>query len=71
MIQHVSTPTHRKGHILDLIITRNDEKFIQDLRVLDDVYSDHSVVVCKSNCPKPPPSKVLVNYRANSNLQIY
>ena len=68
MIQHVSTPTHRKGHILDLIITRNDETFIQDLRVLDDVYSDHSVVVCKLNCPKPPPSKVLVNYRANSNL---
>ena len=68
MIQHVSTPTHRKGHILDLIITRNDETFIQDVRVLDDVYSDHSVVVCKLNCPKPPPSKVLVNYRANSDL---
>ena len=32
-------------------------------------YSDHSVVVCKLNCLiKPPPSKVLVNYRANSNL---
>ena len=116
MIQHVSTPTQRKGHILDLIITRNDETFIQDVRVqapvvqtsdsaihrinhypadsvihfrntypldsdlsgasaiqrlnnrgLDEVYSDHSVVVCKLNCPKPPPSRVLVNYRANSN----
>ena len=65
-IKHVSTSTHRKGHILDLIITRNDETFIQDVRVLDDVYSDY--VVCKLNCPKPPPSKVLVNYRANSNL---
>ena len=31
-------------------------------------YSDHSVVVCKLNCLKPPPSKVLVNYRTNSNL---
>ena len=31
-------------------------------------YSDHSVVVCKLSCLKPPPSKVLVNYRANSNL---
>ena len=58
-----------KGHILDLKITRNDETFIQDVRVLDHVYSDHTVV-CKSFffCPKLPPSKVLVNYRANSNL---
>ena len=31
-------------------------------------YSDHSVVVCKLNCLKPTPSKVLVNYRAKSNL---
>ena len=31
-------------------------------------YSDHSVVVCKLNCLKPPPSKVLVNYRTNSSL---
>ena len=31
-------------------------------------YSDHSVVVCKLNCLKPPPSKVLVNYRTNCNL---
>ena len=27
-------------------------------------YTDHSVVVCKLNCLKPPPSKVLVNYQA-------
>ena len=45
-------------------LKRNDETFIHDVRVLDDVYSDHSVVVC----PKLPPSKVLVKYRANSNF---
>ena len=36
-----------KGHILDLIITRNDETFIQDVRVLDHVYSDH--MLCASH----------------------
>ncbi|KAF1380247.1 hypothetical protein PFLUV_G00184850 [Perca fluviatilis] len=40
--QHVQEPTHRAGHFLDLVITRNVEIF--DLFVLDNGISDHYTV---------------------------
>jgi len=41
-IQHVTEPTHNAGHILDLVITRNDTE-ISDLRV-GAMLSDHAVI---------------------------
>ena len=58
LIQHVKSPTHRHGHTLDLIITRKEEDMIADVQVLADVYSDHRVICCKINHPKPPPAKI-------------
>lgn len=46
LVQHVSGPAHRRGHTLDLIITRKDESLIQEVQVLNDIYSDHRVVTC-------------------------
>ncbi|TDH03587.1 hypothetical protein EPR50_G00165060 [Perca flavescens] len=40
--QHVQEPTHRAGHFLDLVITRNVEIF--DLFVLENGISDHYTV---------------------------
>ncbi|XP_051275853.1 uncharacterized protein LOC127374500 [Dicentrarchus labrax] len=40
--QHVREPTHRAGHTLDLVLTRNVE--ISDLVVRDDGISDHYTV---------------------------
>lgn len=42
LVQHVKVPTHEKGHILDLVITRNAE--ISHLFVRDDGVSDHFTV---------------------------
>ena len=33
--QHVQTPTHKAGHILDLVITRSSEEIISDVTVYD------------------------------------
>ncbi|XP_071395949.1 uncharacterized protein [Centroberyx affinis] len=41
--QHVNVPTHRAGHTLDLVITRNVE--ISRLSVRDDGISDHYTVI--------------------------
>ncbi|XP_056144146.1 protein starmaker-like [Lampris incognitus] len=41
--QHVNEPTHRRGHTLDLVITRN--VVISNLHVEDHTISDHSTVI--------------------------
>ena len=68
LVQHVKGSTHRRGHTLDLIITRREEKLIANVQVLPDVYSDHKVVSCTMNYSKPPSSKVLTTYRSTKTL---
>ena len=68
MTQHVTGSTHSKGHTLDLIITRGDENLVHDVNILPDLFSDHKVVTCKLDCPKPPASKICVAYRSTKSL---
>ena len=42
--QHVSSPTHKGGNVLDLVIT-SSETYISDLTVIDYCFSDHSYVI--------------------------
>ena len=65
---YISGATHRKGHTLDIIITQRDDNLVSDVKILQDIYSDHLVITCKLNCPKPPLSKVLVSYRSTKLL---
>ena len=44
LIQHVSEATHKKGHILDLIITRTHEKLVGRCTVDNPFVSDHLAV---------------------------
>ena len=44
--QHVNEPTHKQGHTLDLIITRNEDRLVNDIKLHDPVISDHTSVHC-------------------------
>src|SRR5688572_29231417 len=44
--QHISSPTHSSGHILDLLITR-DKTLMIDFGVSGQSMSDHSEIFCK------------------------
>ena len=68
LVQHVSGPTHRRGHTLVLIITRKDESLTKEVQVLNDIYSYHRVVTCKLDFTRPPRSKILVTCRPNKNF---
>lgn len=58
--QHVTTPTHRAGHILEAVITHSDINLIQKVEV-SHMISDHNLVICRMAYPKPPPKRVTVN----------
>ena len=66
LCQHVNSPTHRNGHTLDLIITRATESLVQDVNVHSESYSDHRVITCSLNHPKPPRSDVTVTHRSKT-----
>jgi hypothetical protein len=62
--QHVTVPTHTKGHVLDLIITRSSvDSFLNDTTVTDMLISDHFWVHCNIACSRPDNICKKVKYR--------
>ena len=59
----VQTPTHKDNHVLDLIITKSEERFISNLSIHDPIVSDHFAVHCNLAIDKPPNLKNVVTYR--------
>ena len=45
LVQHVKQATHKAGHLLDLVITRDDNNSINDIDVYNSCISDHHSVV--------------------------
>ena len=58
LIQHLQLPTHCKGHTLDLVLTRASEVSCLDVRISDDLPSDHSLVIFNSDLTRPAPTKI-------------
>ena len=52
LVQHISVPTHRRGHTLDWLIASEDIS-IQDIEVVDNLHSDHFVMLFSFNLRKP------------------
>ena len=54
LIQLVSSATHIKGNILDLVIAPATDSVISDVSV-DALLTDHHAIVCQLKLPKPRP----------------
>ena len=61
--QSVNAPTHKDGHILDLVLYRQSDDFLISTKVETDLKSDHFAVTCKLNVPKPTPQSTTVTFR--------
>ncbi|XP_035827940.1 uncharacterized protein LOC118478439 [Aplysia californica] len=51
--QLIKEPTHRSGHILDLLITNTADQHVLKHQVLDKAISDHSLLIANINISKP------------------
>ena len=67
--QHVQQPTHRTGHMLDLVLTRECET-ISNIRIQDDLISDHSSVFFELAASKPPLPKKQIQYRKLKSIDM-
>ena len=63
LTQHVMETTHRKGHTLDLLITRANEQLIQNQYVYDPDISDHFWVHCELPVIKLAPCRKEITFR--------
>lgn len=68
--QHVNVPTHRHGHTLDLIITRQEDNLISFLETSCDLSSDHFAVTCNLDLQLPLPQKKFVSYRKIDDINL-
>ena len=72
--QHVKGPTHKKGHTLDLIITRfvvgPDVALVRSLKVRDPCIADHFAVHCELHLQKPRFGKKVVKFRKLRSIDI-
>ena len=60
--QHVATPIHSRGHILDLIITRSEDDLVDGIVVRDPPLSDHFTVHCTLKLSKPRAEQHEIRY---------
>ena len=67
LVQHVTTATHTEGHILDLIVTRQEEDLVASCGV-GDFISDHRAILVQLNCGKPHPIRKIVSFRKIKSL---
>ena len=68
--QHVTTPTHNRGHILDVIITRSDDDLVDNVMVRDPTLSDHLAVHCNLKLKKPRAERKEIKYRKLNSIDM-
>ena len=68
--QHVTSPTHKHDHTLDLIITRQSDQLLGNTPRISRYISDHATVLCSIRCDKPPLSVRKVSYRKLHSVNV-
>ena len=65
LLQHITSPTHSKGHTLDLLITSSSyDSLISNIDISEVTYSDHHLITCNISTNKPPPSTRIIHRRS-------
>ena len=68
--QHVTVPTHRCLHTLDLIITRKSESIISDITADRSLPSDHFALLCSVKISRPSAAKKIICFRKLRDINI-
>ena len=68
--QHVKVPTHRNGHLLDLLITGTGDSVISEVKVDSNLPSHHAAILCLLDISRPPAAKKIVKFRKLRNIQM-
>ena len=68
--QHISSPTHNKGHTLDLVITSRDPNLLTDVNVTEIDLSHHYLIDFKLTTEIKTLQQKVVTYRSTKNVDM-
>ena len=68
--QHVSKPTHSKGHTLDIVLTPNRDDYVHGVAMSAIDLSDHFLVDFNLNVEKKLKQTKVINYRPTKTVEI-
>ena len=68
LVQHVTGSTHKKGHTLDLVLSRASEPWLGNFVKDNTMPSDHSVIHSTSIIQRPPPLRVTREHRVLKDI---
>ncbi len=69
MTQHVNSSTHRRGHTLDLFITKNHQDISPEITVVNSLISDHCSIVATLHTGRlPRKTRIPVSSRNTKNI---
>ena len=68
--QHVTGPTHKHDHTLDLIITRQSDQLLRNSPHAGRYISDHAAVLCSIHSDKPSLTVRKVSYRKLKSVNV-
>ena len=71
MTQSVSTPTHKKGHTLDVVITHDEDNNISDLDVKDIDISDHYFISFSLSVTAPRSYFKTITFRKRLDNELF
>ncbi len=63
LVQQVTQPTHKSGHTLDWIVTRESESVVNEVVIEDRLMSDHFWLLFSLDLQRPPAEKIQVKCR--------
>ena len=69
LTQHVHSPTHQTGHILDLVVSHTDDNFITSFTVHPDSLSDHHRIELTLSALKLAVKTVMIAKRNFRNIE--
>ena len=70
LLQHVTFPTHIRGHTVDLVLSRQGDKVQPSQTKGGDLISDHYTVLCNLSIRQVKPSRRQITYRNVKSLDI-
>ncbi len=70
LVQHTSSPTHRSGHILDLVITRVDDDYMFNEPKPCELFSDHFDLKFQYKLSTSPEDRTTISFRKLKELDI-
>lgn len=69
--QHITEPTHDKGHILDWLIAKEHDSFLLSYNVVETPFkSDHKAIVFDLDISKPKRKKVKMTIRQTKKIDL-